>query len=137
MNTKFACGVLLFALITAAPIFSDADKVPTVTAAIPFDFFINGDLLPKGEYVITTTATGVLCFYSKKTGAAGQAFVMRVAEPVSRKEAKLVFVLIFNQYRFVSFHSTDGVWRNSTVYQKELPPGATRHDVPVTYFAGD
>jgi len=137
MHTKFIHRVVLLALITAALMFSHAEKAPVTTAIIPFDFFINGDLLPKGEYVITTTATGVLCFYSKKTSAAGQAFVMRVAEPVSRKEAKLVFVLIFDQYRFVSFYSTDGVWRNSTVYQTELPPGATRHEVPVTYGAGD
>ena len=137
MKANVVYRVLLLALITTTLMCAHAEEMPIATSTIPFDFFVNGDLLPKGEYVVTNLETGVLCFYSKKTGAAGHAFAMRVAAPVSRKDSKLVFVRIFNQYRFVSFYATDGVWRNSTVYQTELPPGATRHEVPVTYVAGD
>jgi hypothetical protein len=135
MNDNFACRLLLLALFTVALIPAQAQNPTIATASIPFDFFIYGDRLPKGEYAITTFPTGVLCFYSKQMGAAGQAFTMRVAEAVSSKDAKLVFVRIFDQYRFVGFYATDGTWRNSTIYQTELPPGATRHDVPVTYLS--
>jgi hypothetical protein len=137
MNGNFACKVLLLALFTVALIPAQAQNTTIATASIPFDFFIYGDRLPKGEYVITTFSTGVLCFYGKTRDAVGQAFTMHGAEPVSSGDAKLVFVRIYDQYRFASFYAKDGVWRNSTIYQTELPPGVTRHNVPVTYLSRD
>lgn len=110
-----------------------AQSQPVASANIPFEFFAEGERMPEGDYTISPMSSGILLFHNKKTGATKQVFTARFGEPVEAKDARLVFVLFKEQYRFVGLRGIDGTWRVTAHYFTDLPEGATRHEIPVTY----
>jgi len=105
----------------------------SAVARIPFDFFVESTRMPRGDYTISSSSPTILLFYNKTTKNTQQAFTGPAGPAVQKKDAKIVFVLFEQQYRFVGLRGIHGTWRTSADYLKTLPQGAKVIEIPVTY----
>jgi hypothetical protein len=62
------------------------------TAQIPYEFTVDGTLLPAGEYSLTPIAPSVMLFWNAKAKVGEQAFLLSTGDSISSDDCKLVFV---------------------------------------------
>jgi len=94
---KLACVFFL------VPSVSLAQRVVTATANIPFDFWAEGQKFAAGEYTFDTGFPGSISVHRKGTKTTIAVPVIIYGDPVSKEDAKIVFVLRDDKYYLAEF----------------------------------
>lgn len=94
---RLACVLVLVSSVSLA------QRVMTATANIPFDFWAEGQKFAAGEYTFDTGFPGSTSVHSKRTKTTIAVPVIIYGDPVSKEDAKIVFVLRDGKYYLAEF----------------------------------
>ena len=98
-----AKGLLLTAacLLLAGSTFAQQKLTPRLTVNVPFDFVVNDDAMPKGEYIVSTFDDGRKLLIQNKTQAEYSAYVLNTDVSLGRpveSDGRLIFILTDGQH---------------------------------------
>ena len=124
LGKSTASVAFLIALLAAGATTARAQD-RRVIAYVPFDFAVQGLLMPAGDYVITDRSEGILSIESKD----GRyfAFVLSTASDAKTLRPELVFDRVEGRYYFAGFVLPDGTGREVPV----VPTSIERERVAV------
>jgi len=124
LGKSTASVAFLIALLAAGATTARAQD-RRVIADVPFDFAVQGLLMPAGDYVITDRSEGILSIESKD----GRyfAFVLSTASDAKTLRPELVFDRVEGRYYFAGFVLPDGTGREVPV----VPTSIERERVAV------
>lgn len=123
--------ILILALVTALLSISMAQDAHVALTNVPFDFWLFGERLPKGKYLVTTPGPTIFCFRGIGTGVVQEVFTEPNGKPVSSRDARLEFVWFKGRYQLRKLRGPDGTWQLNTA--EDLPEQAPVRDVPIAY----
>lgn len=131
LSALVACVMTVGALATAQDSKMNAAPATTIaTVHIPYQFSIEGTLLPAGDYTLSRVEDGVL-FRNARAGAEEQAFLIpAVGQPVVH-EHKLIFVLHDGQHYLREVWNSDGRQIITSELGHPLSPGDTQSEVKI------
>jgi len=124
LGKSTASVAFLIALLAAGATTARAQD-RRVIADVPFDFAVQGLLMPAGDYVITDRSEGILSIEIKD----GRyfAFVLSTASDAKTLRPELVFDRVEGRYYFAGFVLPDGTGREVPV----VPTSIERERVAV------
>jgi len=124
LGKSTASVAFLIALLAAGATTARAQD-RRVIADVPFDFAVQGLLMPAGDYVITDRSEGILSIESKD----GRyfAFVLSTASDAKTLRPELVYDRVEGRYYFAGFVLPDGTGREVPV----VPTSIERERVAV------
>jgi len=99
-----AKGLLLTAvcLLLAGSGYAQTTQTPKLTANVPFDFVVNDNAMPKGEYVVSSFDDGRKLLIQNKTQADYSAYVLNNDVSLGGRrvenDGKLIFILTNGQH---------------------------------------
>jgi hypothetical protein len=102
----------------------------TITAHIPYDFWVEGALLPAGDYTLSSVEETVMIFRNEKANAEQQAFLLPRRNS-SVGEHKLVFVVRDGRHYLREIWKRDRMYVITSESYWPVGPGDTETQVPL------
>jgi hypothetical protein len=128
-------GVISFVLLLLVTAMYGQSNAPrptrSATAQIPYDFWVEGTLLPAGDYTLSRIEETVVVFRNSKADAQEEAFLLPTGDRVADTDHKLIFIVHEGR------HYLRGVWdgdgRQVITSQLDVPlaPGDEETQVPL------
>lgn len=132
LKSHFVQGIIGLLVVLASLMPVDAQSDVQVRVSVPFDFIVDHDRLPAGDYSLRryTTAQGVLMIRNDGDGMRSMFMAVSAESPIPLGQARLVFNRYGDQY---FLHQ---IWTSGVNYY-ELPKSRTERWIEKDLSVGD
>jgi hypothetical protein len=120
--------LLAAVLVGCTALAQEAAPPRTGTADIPFDFYIAGNKLPAGQYMLNIIAPTYVLLRSKDGKAQQDLYFMQTAVAAKNNPSKIIFAGRDGKYYFAEVWSYFG---KAQLTSFNSQPGDTSKDVPL------
>jgi hypothetical protein len=110
-----------------------AEKVVTASANVPFDFWAQGRKFPAGDYVIDSGFPGSISISDKASKETMAIAAVPYGDPVTKENAKLLFVLRDGKYYLTELWGTLGKRVVTAEYEHRGEKNKEQREVRLVY----
>lgn len=135
MTAKSVCWTVVLSLLVLVTHGATAQTLKTAHAAIPFEFCVEGNCLPAGDYIIRhVDSTSYLLFRSTDGKSFAAVFALPIDEhPATEPNSKLIFRVENGRHYLYGGWGPFGRRVVAVESAWPAPSGAARVEVPITF----
>ena len=104
----------------------------TATAHIPFDFWIEGNPLPAGDYSVSVDGASIVVFWNKKANIGQHAFLIPTGQTVTSKDYSLLFIVHAGKHYLRAIWCSESIEVPGSQFHVSLAADDTEITVPMS-----